>query len=220
MSLDPVSESLGWMADQEQYDLVVVGSRRRKGLSRFRHDPVSQGVLRVARSAVACVPLLPRAPSQIPLPRIARILAPTDFSEVGNHAIRHAYALLPRGGTVHLLRVVEEASLPNPLYAHYKPGRRPTPEERSAQEKDLEAALRALVPDEAEARGIETRVEIVHGADPAEAIRVAGERLGVDAICMGTHGRSGLSALVAGSVARKVASAASRPLFLVRPGED
>jgi nucleotide-binding universal stress UspA family protein len=154
------------------------------------------------------------------LPRIARVLVPTDFSEMGNHALRYAYALLPRGGTVHLLHAVEEESLPNPLYAHYTPGRQPTPGERAAQEKDLEAGLRALVPEEAESRGIETCVEIVHGSDPAEAIRVAAERLGVDAICMGTHGRTGLSSLVAGSVARKVASATSRPLFLVRPPSE
>jgi nucleotide-binding universal stress UspA family protein len=220
MSLDPVPETLAWIADQEQYDLLVVGSRRRSGLARLRHDPVSQGLLRAARTAVACVPTPPLPPRAIRLPKLARVLAPTDFSEVGNHALRYAYALLPRGGTVHLLHAVEEDPLPNPLYAHYTPGRRPTPEERAAQEKDLEVAMRGLVPDEAESRGIDTRVEIVHGSDPAEAIHAAGERLGADAICMGTHGRTGLSSLVAGSVARKVAAVTSRPLFLIRPPSD
>jgi nucleotide-binding universal stress UspA family protein len=151
------------------------------------------------------------------LPRISRVLAPTDFSEVANHALRYAYALPTRGGTVHLLHAVEADPLPNPLYAHYTPGRRPTAEERTAQRKDLEAALRALVPEEAEARGIETRVEIVEEEAPARAILAAAERLGVDVTCMGTHGRSGLSALVAGCVACEVASASSRPLLLVRP---
>jgi nucleotide-binding universal stress UspA family protein len=155
--------------------------------------------------------------SAVRVPPIARVLAPTDFSEIGDYALRYAYALLPEGGTVHLMHVVEERSLPNPLYAHYTPGKRPTPEERAAQERDLEARLLALVPEEAETRGIESRVEIVHAHDPAEAIGAAAERLEVDAICMGTHGRSGLSSLVAGSVARSVASASSRPLLLVRP---
>jgi nucleotide-binding universal stress UspA family protein len=220
MSLDPVPETLAWIADQEQYDLVVVGSRRRSGLARFRHDPVAQGLLRTARTAVACIPTRPRPAKELPLPKLRRVLAPTDFSEVGNHALRYAYALLPNGGTVHLVHVVEEEALPNPLYAHYTPGRRPTPEERAAQEKDLEASLWQLVPEEAESRGIETCIEILQGVPPAEAIRAVAERLGVDAICMGTHGRTGLSSLVAGSVARKVAATTSRPLFLIRPPDD
>jgi nucleotide-binding universal stress UspA family protein len=145
------------------------------------------------------------------------VLAPTDFSELANHAVSYAYALLPGGGTVYLLHAVEEARLPNPLYAHYTPGRRPTAGESAAQRRDLEAALRALVPEEAGARGIETRVEIVEGEEPARAILAAAERLGVDVTCMGTHGRSGLSALVAGCVACEVASHSSHPLFLVRP---
>ena len=218
MSLDWVPESLALIALQEECDLVVVGHRRRSGLARLRHDPVSQGLLRTAPSAVACIPVIEEGLREAaPIPRISRVLAPTDFSELGNYALRYAYALLLAGGTVHLMHAVEEASLPNPLYAHYSPGTRPTPEQRAAQEKDLEVALRALVPQEAEQRGIESRVEIVHGGEPAEAIRVAAERLGVDAICMGTHGRSGLSSVMAGSVARKLASASPRPLFLVRP---
>jgi nucleotide-binding universal stress UspA family protein len=154
------------------------------------------------------------------LPRITRVLAPTDFSEAANQAVGFAYALLPGGGTVHLLHAVEEVHLPNPLYAHYTPGRRPTPEERAAQRKDLEAALRALVPEEAALRGIETRVEVVEEDDPAQAILAAAERLDVDLSCLGTHGHSGLSALVAGKVAREVASRSTRPLLLVRPSQE
>jgi nucleotide-binding universal stress UspA family protein len=151
------------------------------------------------------------------LPRIARVLAPTDFSELANHAVGYAYALLPGGGTVYLLHAVEEVRLPNPLYAHYTPGRHPSAAERAAQRRDLEQALHALVPEEAAGRGIETRVEVVEGEDPARAILAAAERLDVDVTCMGTHGRSGVSALVAGCVACEVASGSSRPLFLVRP---
>jgi nucleotide-binding universal stress UspA family protein len=154
------------------------------------------------------------------LPRISRVLAPTDFSELANHALSYAYALSTAGGTVHLLHAVEAARLPNPLYAHYTPGRRPTAEERAAQRKDLEAALRGLVPEEAEERGIETRIELVEDEDPARAILEAAERLGVDVTCMGTHGRSGLSALVAGCVACEVASKTSRPLLLVQPPKE
>jgi nucleotide-binding universal stress UspA family protein len=151
-------------------------------------------------------------------PRLQHVLVPTDLSNVGDAAVPWAYALVGTGGTVHLLHVIEVGSVPNPLYAHYTPGRHPTPEERLAQERDLDARLRALAPSDAADRDIETRVEIVHeqGHDPAEAIRAAAERLGVDAICMGSHGRSGLSELVAGSIAHDVSAHSRCPVFLVR----
>jgi nucleotide-binding universal stress UspA family protein len=155
------------------------------------------------------------------VPRFARVLAPTDLSELANHALRYAYALVRPGGAVYLLHVVEEASLPNPLYAHYTPGRRPSSEERAAQEEKLAEALRALVPQEADRLGIESRVEIAHGGEPAEQILAAAERLGVDAICMGTHGRSGIASAIAGSVAREVAAASRLPIVLVgNPARD
>jgi nucleotide-binding universal stress UspA family protein len=150
------------------------------------------------------------------VPRIASVLAPTDLSELGNAAVRWACALLAAGGRLHLLHVVHETDPPNPLYAHYSPGRRPPAAERAAQERDLAAALRGLLPADAAARGIDARIEIAHARDPAEAICAAAERLGVDAICLATHGRSGLSELVTGSVAREVAACARRPLYLVR----
>ena len=58
---------------------------------------------------------------------LRRVLVPTDFSEAGLTAIPYAYAVTARGGTVHLLHVVEPVTAPNPLYAHYVPGRMPTP---------------------------------------------------------------------------------------------
>lgn len=147
---------------------------------------------------------------------LRRVLAPTDFSQDGNHALGFAYALAPEGGSVHLLHVVEERELPNPLYAHYTPGRRPSPEERASQQADLEQALRALIPAEAHARGIATQVAVFVDDDPGAAILREAERLGVDAICMSASGRSRLSRAVAGSVAAKVAAANACPLLLVR----
>ena len=77
------------------------------------------------------------------------------------------------------------------------------------------AKLRALVPPDAAAHGIGTLVKVVESRDVAEAICQAAERLGVDAICVGTHGRSGLSKAVLGSVAKAVLTHTRRPLFVV-----
>ncbi len=149
--------------------------------------------------------------------RLGSVLVPTDLSSLGNAIIPFAYALVAPGGRVHLLHVLEEHSIPNPLYAHYQPGRFLEPEERAAFEAALVQRLHALVPPEAARRSIETRFELAHEGPPAAAIQATAQRLDVDAVCIATHGRSGLSKLVAGSVASEVAAACTKPLLMLRP---
>ena len=216
-SLEWTAETLAQVTEREGFDVVVLGGHRRRGLARITHDSVSERLLALAPASVVRVPLTASSADGRSVPRVARVLAPTDLSELGNAAVRYAYAIVAAGGTVHLLHVLEDAPLPNPLYAHYAPGRRPTAEERADLERGVEAALGALAPGEAEQRGVTTEIHVVHGARPADSIRSLAERTGADVICMGTHGRSGLSRLLGGSVAREMAGASPRPLFLVHP---
>jgi nucleotide-binding universal stress UspA family protein len=208
-----VADSLALVAERERFDVVLVGGRPRGGLARIRQDSVSEGLLRLAPAAVLRVPVAAASAHAAALPALATVLAPTDLTEPSNEGVRYAYALAPPGGSVVLLHAIETGALPNPLYAHY--ARRPAPEERAARSRAAEAALLALVPAEAEARGVETRVEVVEGA-PAEAIRAAAERIGADVVCLATRGRSGLSRLLGGSVVQEVAASSARPLLLVR----
>lgn len=151
------------------------------------------------------------------LPELQNVLAPTDFSECGLAAIPYAYGLVARGGCVHLLHVVEPHPTPNPLYAHYTPGRKPTPEERARQEAELHAKLEALVPAAAKARGVRTAVELVEGHDVAQLVCELAERIDADAIVIGSHGRTGIARVVLGSVAEKVLHHTRRAIVLVRP---
>jgi nucleotide-binding universal stress UspA family protein len=216
-SLEWAADTLAQLAEREPFDVIVLGGHSRKGLARILHDSVSERILGLAPASVVRVPLTAAALDRRPLPRVARVLAPTDLSELGNAAVRYAYAIAPAGGTVHLLHVLEDESVPNPLYAHYSPGRRPTAEERAALERGAEAALEALAPEEAERRGVTTETHVLRGGRAADAILALAESASVDVICMGTHGRSGLSRLLGGSVAREVAASSPRPLFLVHP---
>jgi|FLYL01.1.fsa_nt_gi nucleotide-binding universal stress UspA family protein len=59
--------------------------------------------------------------------------------------------------------------------------------------------------------------EVEFGDDAAEVIADYARRHDVDLIAMATHGRSGLSRLVSGSVASKVLEKAGLPVLLVRP---
>jgi nucleotide-binding universal stress UspA family protein len=66
-------------------------------------------------------------------------------------------------------------------------------------------------------RGIRVDTQVEVDQDAARAISAAAEKNGVDMIVMATHGRSGLSAMIQGSVAAKVVSAGVAPVLLVKP---
>jgi nucleotide-binding universal stress UspA family protein len=202
-----VADQLVGMAIEEGADVLVVGTRQRRGTSRLWYGSVSNAALHLAPMNVLSVPAAERRHVR-PIPRLRRVLVPTDFSELGDRAVPHAYATLAAGGAVHLLHVVESAAEPA------------TPEERATQERALVEKLQALIPDGAEARGIETHVEILENKDAGAAICSTAERLGVDLICLASHGRSGLVSTLAGSVARRVLRRTTRPLLIVRAPDD
>jgi nucleotide-binding universal stress UspA family protein len=207
------SESLVALARKEEADLIVVGTHQRAGASKWWYGSVSQRVVHDAPVSVLCVPSSAMAP--LTIPEVRRVLAPTDLSEVGISAIRHAYSLVPAGGTVYLLHVLEPVGGSPPLYAQYlAPGASLT---RTPEQERLAEQLRGLIPPEAAARGVSTRVEVLHGRKVSEAINQAAERLSCDIICLATHGRSGLSKALAGSVAQEVLQNSTRPVLLVRP---
>jgi nucleotide-binding universal stress UspA family protein len=143
------------------------------------------------------------------------VLAPTDLSPASNAAVAHAYALLRGAGGVVELCHVHERPLPNPPYAYDDPRGQLSAERHAA----LEAELRALVPADAARLGITTHVTIIDGGAAATAIVQAAERLNVDAVAMGSHGRHGLRRALLGSVAEAVVRHARKPVLIVRTAE-
>ena len=64
---------------------------------------------------------------------------------------------------------------------------------------------------------MEVSEEVVVDDDPAKAIIEASRRQDSDFVAMTTHGRSGLSRVVHGSVASAVVRSGEVPVFSVRP---
>jgi nucleotide-binding universal stress UspA family protein len=58
---------------------------------------------------------------------------------------------------------------------------------------------------------------VVYGEDPAEEIAKYAREEGVDLIALATHGHSGLSRLLMGSVADKLLKSHVAPLMMVHP---
>jgi len=199
-------------ATRAEADLVVVGTHRRGGAARMWLGSTAHPVLRGAKVPVLCVPAAAHhaaAPAQ--LPRLRNVLVATDLSPLGDAAVAHACALAGPGGSVTICHVHERV-LPGPQWAYDDPRDALTP----AQRTDLEARLRALVPAEASRRGTVTRVLLVDGGTAARTLNQEANRLGVDAICVASHGRSGLGRALLGSVAEELVRTAERPVLVVR----
>lgn len=211
---------LAAMAKQQGADLIVVGSHQYRGFERFWNLSVSSGILRDAAMSVAVVPMTTKGPRAVGVaPPLRRVMVATDFSVLANHAIPHAYSLLRGGGTLHLVYVAHPHEIPGgaflrgPANASFK----------ASHAKHLESCankLRALIPPEAAAMGITTEVEVTEHADAATGICQAAERFAADVLCCATHGLSGLSKALMGSVAQKVLAHGTRPLLLVRSANE
>ena len=208
------------MAKQQGADLIVVGSHQYRGFERFWNLSVSSGILRDAAMSVAVVPMTTKGPKAVGIaPPIRRVMAVTDFSGTANRAIPHAYSLLRGGGTLHLVHVAHPHELPGgeflkgPLSESFRTL-------HATYLHSCAARLRALIPPEAAAMGITTEVEVAEHEDVATGICQAAERFAADAICCATHGLSGLSKALMGSVAQKVLTHSTRPLLLVHPTHE
>ncbi len=143
------------------------------------------------------------------------VLCPTDLSKIGNLAVPVAYRLAGDRATVHLLHVAEPPFLGNPLYNQFVQGYVPTPEEREEGEARVKKALHGLPPEDSLSRGVRTTYHLVHGMSVPDIIEETAKEIGADVVVLGTHGRTGLSRLVMGSVATEVVRKEDLPVILV-----
>ena len=143
---------------------------------------------------------------------IRQILAPTDFSEFSKQAVESALALARRfKATLLLLHVVE-------LPAYPVEGVWPSPMGTAFLE-DLDRQARLdlaqVLPDTPHDM-VEVIRQVVVGTPYRKIVDVAAAE-NVDLIVMATHGRTGLSHLVMGSVAERVVRTAPCPVLTIRP---
>lgn len=207
---------LAAMAREEGAGLLVTGTHQYRGFERFWHASISRGLLQQAAINVAVVPLMTdQARGTNIAPQARRVLVATDFSDAANEAIPHAYALLPNGGSVHLLHVVPQLRMLSG--APHDQDAPPPVAENDEPLWECAARLRRLIPSDAAERGISTRVEVLESHDVAQAICRNAELIDADLICLGSHGRSGLLETLLGSVSREVMARSRRKLLLVHP---
>ncbi len=148
---------------------------------------------------------------------ISHILVPLDGSELGEGVLPYAKDLGSRlHAKVHFLQVFEW-EMPD-FWEARSDGRaalESASEQTEREEKAGDNYLSQLVSNW-RAEGIDAECTVVQGAPAVKIIETA-HSLGVDLIAMSTHGRSGISRLVSGSVADEVVREAGIPVLLVKP---
>jgi nucleotide-binding universal stress UspA family protein len=134
-----------------------------------------------------------------------KVVFPTDLSPASKHALQWATSLARDGGGMLIIIHVEEPPMAyggGELYY-------------GVHEPDREHLRRAL----AEIKPTDPAVNCTHKllvGDPAEAIVQTAEEERADLIVMGTHGRTGLTRLLMGSVAEAVVRKAKCPVLTVK----
>ena len=147
--------------------------------------------------------------------RTARILVATDFSKASNAAVRPA---LRMAADAHAqLFIVHVLETPVPLAEGYVLPRI-YDEISEAVRQEAARRMRRLL-GVASRAGVRARGLLLRGA-PHEAIARAARAHAVGQVVVGTHGRTGLSRLVLGSVASRVIAASGRPTLVVPSGRS
>jgi nucleotide-binding universal stress UspA family protein len=181
------------LARDEDVDAIVVGTGQKTGLGRL--GSVSSIIVNDATQSVVCVPPQAHVPTRS-IPQLRAALVATDLSPFANRAVPYAFAMVANAADaeVHLVHVAKD--------------------DEEIVESDVEHQLRSLAPQDARQR---VQVHVVRGDDAALALAQCAARLGVDVICIASHGRSGLSRALVGSVADQLLRATRLPVLVLRP---
>lgn len=143
---------------------------------------------------------------------IRTILAPTDFSAHSERAVRYACGLASRlGAELHLLHVLSEIlpAGPDPMMMPVMP-----PEYYEENEQRARETLDHLLQPDWDAPG--SAVKTVRWGSPVEGIVDYAADHNIDLLVIATHGRTGLSHVLLGSVAERIVRESPCPVLTIR----
>jgi nucleotide-binding universal stress UspA family protein len=201
-------------ARKKHADLICVGTHGRGGVTRMLLGSIAEKVVQRAECNVLVVRRVERdfVTADSDVPALGRVLVPIDFSEPGQKALQEGAGLAARfNAELHLLHVVEDSSpatseiaLASPVFRSY------IQELTSAGERQVDELK---IPGSPASRTV--RKKVVVGA-PISRITAYATEEQIDLIVMGTHGRTGASHWLLGSVAERVVRSAPCPVMVCR----
>jgi nucleotide-binding universal stress UspA family protein len=218
----PAEEILRY-ADEKSVDLILMATHGRSGLKRWAVGSVADKVLRAANFPVWLVRA--NAPGAKPFDEWPKrtLLVALDGSELAESVLPHVEILAKQGDgelvEVVLLRICEPLTIPS----YYTPEISDIPlnwgqyaQQEMARCKQVSAEYLTQIKKRLKDANISAKSEVLVGKAADEIIDYA-HKNPFSLIIMATHGRSGLSRLVYGSVAESVLIGVNSPIFLVKP---
>lgn len=189
--------------EQKGIDLIIMGTRGRKGISKFLLGSVAEEVVQMATCPVMTLRLEKNGAT---VGDYGRVLIPVDFSEHSKRAIQFARDISKKEkAQIHLLHVVEESALPS----FYRIGRDegPSPSDiRQRAEEELELLKREI-----EDADHPVSVHVLPGNPAREIVRFVDQN-DIRLVVIATHGLTGFEHFLLGSVTEKVVRLAGCPV--------
>jgi nucleotide-binding universal stress UspA family protein len=200
---EPVHQEIVEYATDHDVELVVMGTHGRTGINRLVLGSVAERTLRVSP-----IPVLTVHEETDIVPDFETVLVPTDGSETANAAADHAIRIAAEtDAALHIVHVVDLTAITD----EYGSG--------AVLEALEEAGERAVdnVVERANEAGVRSVEASVMSGTPARAIVDYADDREIDLVVMGTHGRTGLSRYLLGSVTEKVVRLAGTPVLTISP---
>lgn len=195
---EPYGKILG-VAEAEECDLIVVGTKGMSGLERVLVGSVAAAVIGHSHRDVLVIP----ARAQIGW---KRILVATDGSKFSRVAVERAINYAKKYGSE--LTAVTVVDAPAEL-SGVSPG---------AVEDMIRKAKRYVeeVKSQADSAGLKTETFVLEGGEASRKLTDFAAGHNISIIVMGSHGRKGLSKLLVGSVAEKIIGYAHCPVLIAK----
>lgn len=186
----PAEEIVDYV-DKADIDLIVMATHGRSGIGRWALGSVADKVVRATKRPVALIRAKGARPDVREKGILNKALVPLDGSKESEAVIPYIEELASKLKTEVVLLQVVVASVESYL-------------------EKVDSQLRG--------KGITVKSEVRFGSVAEEIIKLADE-IHADVVAMSTHGQSGVSRWVFGSVANRVLHEGNTPLLLVRtPG--
>jgi len=200
------AETIVEYGDEHDFDVIVMPTRGREGLSRYLLGSVTEKVVRLSDTPVLTARMASDESFVVPFDRL---LVPTDGSETAESAAKHAFDLATAmDADVHALSVIDTGAFGSDAR---------TERLASAGKQHAREAIET-VENAAQRDGFGTVTSHIETGSPASEIRDVVDREAIDAVVMGTTGRQGVERILLGSVAEKAVRSVPVPVITVRNG--
>ncbi|MDD5288399.1 MAG: universal stress protein [Dehalococcoidales bacterium] len=211
-------------AEENNIDFILMANHGRSGIKQWSLGGVADKVLRASKIPVWVVHA--GIPDAIPYDRwpSRTILVPLNGSNVSETVLPHAIEIARHKGPVPLDVVLLEVCEPPTPPTYYSPELTGVPlnwgkfmEEETARKKQAATEYLVKTAEQFKTAGIGNITSVVLVGKPADEIINYANKHPFTVVVMATHGRSGFSRLVYGSVAESVLFGITNPLVLIKP---